>query len=443
MIIHDAIRSLKKDFSKAFFYWVTFVLTTMFIFLFFNICSSDPNLNPLNNSQNVITYVTALVLILCSIDILFANDFYVKLKGKDLAVRLICGGTFGQMAAFLLIQTILLLVLAVPLGIGLAYASIPFVNAFLSMANSGEMMVVVHSDAFIQASAILVYVIFWIIILNLSFAYKNAVGLLMSPSTIICSSDEGMAKLVYTQMTDALGEKSKIAKFVHWLMHATFVKAFFFAVLLIGSMGIVYYNRHLASVASIVGLFGINGVVNNILLPTLNKNITNKKVNNPIVVAYQGFVRRDFKVLRNNIFLFLASAIVLSAMFITKMDYSLSMMAILLSYIVMSTLQVLCLMFRFGTEVSIRARLFKTLKHIGYLDADLKKIIRNEVFFIYGFLMIVSVLYVGNMLFSFFVCGDVGMNIIALLLGCLLVPLVLCCAINLAMYKHAVLESKK
>jgi hypothetical protein len=92
---------LKKTFSKAFFYWLIFVLTTMFIYLFYNISMSDPSVNPLNDTGNMITYVMIIVIILCSIDILFANDFYVKLKGKDLAVRLICGGKFTQIAGFL------------------------------------------------------------------------------------------------------------------------------------------------------------------------------------------------------------------------------------------------------------------------------------------------------------------------------------------------------
>lgn len=132
MILRDALRSLQKDFSKAFFYLLIFVLTTMFIYLFYNIAMSDPSVDPIKNPSSTITYVMILVVILCSVDILFANDFYVKLKGKDLAVRLICGGRFTQIAGFLLVQTMLLLVLAVPLGIFLANCLLPLVNAMMS-----------------------------------------------------------------------------------------------------------------------------------------------------------------------------------------------------------------------------------------------------------------------------------------------------------------------
>ena len=42
MIFRDAIRALKFDKPRTFFYWLTFFLTTLFIFLFFNILFSNP-----------------------------------------------------------------------------------------------------------------------------------------------------------------------------------------------------------------------------------------------------------------------------------------------------------------------------------------------------------------------------------------------------------------
>ena len=56
MIIKDAFRSLINSFSKAFFYWLTFVLTSMFIFLFFNISMSDTvGVHWINNDNGIAT----------------------------------------------------------------------------------------------------------------------------------------------------------------------------------------------------------------------------------------------------------------------------------------------------------------------------------------------------------------------------------------------------
>ena len=41
MIIHDAFMSLKNDMIHSFFYWLTFVISSMFIFLFLVVSMSS------------------------------------------------------------------------------------------------------------------------------------------------------------------------------------------------------------------------------------------------------------------------------------------------------------------------------------------------------------------------------------------------------------------
>ena len=416
MIFQDALRSIKKDFSKAFFYWLIFVLTTMLIYLFFNISMSDPNVNPLNDTGNMITYVMLMVIILCSIDILFANDFYVKLKGKDMAVRLICGAKFYQIAGFLLFQTVLLLVLAAPVGIFLSYASIPVVNSVLAASNHG-FVVTAHPDAILNATIILLYVVFWIILLNLSFAYRNAIGLLINPSTITNLHEEQIFRL------PTIPKK---------LQQGTALAAFFVPLFLI------YCNRGLSVVLSIVGMVGLNGCLSLVVTPWINRQINTRMVEHPRMIAVMGFVRRDLQVLKNNIFLFLVSAVVLVAMLVYSLDNDIAMMTIFLSYIVMTFLQALALMFKFGTEVSIRQRLFQTLNHIGYMYEDQKIIIHREVKYVYGFILVISFLYIFNILLAYTLAGDLSWQTSAVLLGGSVVPLILCGIITLSLYTKAV-----
>ena len=115
MIITDAIRSLKNSMAKAVFYWLTFVLTSLFIFLFFNISMSESlGFTWVENNNDTVTTVTVFVIAVCLIIIFFANDFFVKNKAKELAIRLVCGATFMQLAQYLLVQTFVLLLIALP-----------------------------------------------------------------------------------------------------------------------------------------------------------------------------------------------------------------------------------------------------------------------------------------------------------------------------------------
>ena len=65
MIIRDALRSLKRDFSKAVFYWLTFVLTSAFIFLFFNISMGEElGVTFVYSHDDLATTVTIFVVII-------------------------------------------------------------------------------------------------------------------------------------------------------------------------------------------------------------------------------------------------------------------------------------------------------------------------------------------------------------------------------------------
>ena len=92
MIFRDALRSLKKDIGRAFFYWLTFVLTTIFIFLFLNIAMSEAVGVTFVHTANtdISTNVSLILIVICIVEIIFANDFYVRSKARDLAVRLVC-----------------------------------------------------------------------------------------------------------------------------------------------------------------------------------------------------------------------------------------------------------------------------------------------------------------------------------------------------------------
>ena len=86
MIFKDALRSLKDDFLRSFFYFLTLLVTSMFIYLFFNIMMSDPvGVSLLEGSTDLLaTAVTVSVVVICLIAILFANDFFAKRKAKEL-----------------------------------------------------------------------------------------------------------------------------------------------------------------------------------------------------------------------------------------------------------------------------------------------------------------------------------------------------------------------
>ena len=78
-MLKSALRSIKDDFSRALFYWLTFVLTSMFMFLFFNLTYSDMvGVTFINSRNDIATFTSVLVISICMIVIFFAKNIWYR-----------------------------------------------------------------------------------------------------------------------------------------------------------------------------------------------------------------------------------------------------------------------------------------------------------------------------------------------------------------------------
>ena len=88
-MIKDALKSIRSDLSGSLFYWLTFVLSSMFILMFFHIAYSDSvGVSFINSKNNMKTFMSVIVIAMCMIVIFFTNDFYVKKKAKEFLKKL-------------------------------------------------------------------------------------------------------------------------------------------------------------------------------------------------------------------------------------------------------------------------------------------------------------------------------------------------------------------
>lgn len=200
-----AIRSIKDDFSRSLFYWLTFVLTSMFMFLFFNISyNEEVGVTFINSKNDMATFITVFVVGICMVVIFFANDFFAKKKAKDMAVRLVCGSTYIQIAKFLLYQSAILLVIAIPVGILSAIVSIPIINMILLNCFRTSLVLSFQWDAAFSTALILTVVIFYSTLLNLGYAYRNSIHTLINEEKLNLNNNVPMF-----QMNFKLSKKKK------------------------------------------------------------------------------------------------------------------------------------------------------------------------------------------------------------------------------------------
>ena len=425
MIIRDALRSLKNNFGKALFYWLTFVLTSMFIFLFFNIAMSETvGVSFFYAQQDLALTVTIFVVAVCLIIIFFANDFFIKNKARDLALRLICGATYMQLASYLLVQTFLLLALAIPAGVILALILIPLLNAIISGMMQTAFTISLHFDAIVTTTIVLVSVVFWTTYLNLAFAYRNTAVNLLNDRKMT----NPLAGITLDWERKKMSEKVKtIGGLILYLM----------------PLIMFHFNTEAAVMFAILGMIGFHLVLNSLFIPLLDKIIHERKMDDPKAVARLGFIRTDLQILKNNVILFLVSCILLISMFISGAEKPMEVMLSLLSYVVMNILLSLAIMFRFQTEITSRKKYFRPLEQIGYVGEDLKNVVFREVIFVYTFIIAMAAPYLLSMFLALANKGLMQWSTGGFLLICMILPLIFCCLVTLYYYFTIVFKEKK
>ncbi len=403
MIFREALRALKNDFLRSFFFWLTFVLTSMFIFLFFSIAGTI-------EEQGIITGVTVLVVIVCSMDIFSANSFFIHAKAKDMAVRLICGATYSFLATYLLIQTVILLGLAIPIGIGGTYLLIPLMNQLLHTA------IVIGSDAVLQTSFMIGYILFWIILLNLSFAYKSAASMMLNGQSTLL---HGSANVFYM---GSVSQKSK---------------AILYVILFILPVFVILFVNVPFTLGTIISFAGIYGMISMVAIHFLDQQIDQKKIENPVGIVSLGFLRNDLRELKMNLLLFICTALIFFSLATEVGTGSLERLLIQISYLMMNLLLALAIMFKYATVQSTRIKHFKTMSNLGYLEEEKKKIIRKEVHLLYSFVMILGGIYVGVLLVGMVLHQNYDLSDTIVGIVGYFVPLCLCMLISKQYYKYS------
>lgn len=424
MIIRDAIRGLRYDLPRTFFYWFTFFLTSTFIYLFFNVLMCDPQArNFLTNAEDTgTTFVIIAVVVICLACIQFANDFYVRAKGKDIAVRLICGATFTQLAGYLLTQTIIILLLALPPGILLAHLLMPVLTKVMQAKFQTDYVIQANPDAVMMIVTILGMEVAWFTAVNMSFAYTNSAAVMMNKGTGITS-----------KQGDSFG--SLTSKMPQW------ISAAFWVIFLIGMFVLGFVSEIPVIFTSLFALLGLNGMINNAVIPLMNYDLTHNSLNHPIKLAGKGFVKRDIIQLKNTIILLAASAALLLSLIVTKTDKPLQMILFTMTFVVMNVLLSLMILFKNSTEQSTREPYFNAMFRLGYMKSDLNRVVFNETSFFYGITALIAAGYSLFILLGMIHKGLITLRFSILLIVIILVPLFISYLINMVWYKKTVLKN--
>ena len=427
MIIHDAFMSLKNDMIHSFFYWLTFVISSMFIFLFLVVSMSDAvGVTFVQAKGDVATNLAVFSSVLCMVEIVFANDFYVKSKSRELAVRLVCGATYVQLAQYLLSQTVFLVAVAIPAGILAGTICIPLIGLLMSSITGTPMSINITGEALIWTICILGFVVFWTLILNLSFAYRNSAAQLLNSQTIKTGSSNPFLTAFLEDLNK--GKQGTISRLLALAMFLV-------------PIGLFYYSPSASMIFAAVSLVGLNDLIKNLAMPYLNRHIE-KHITDSEKTGYLGFVRHDLKILKTNLLLLIVTSVLLITILVSTTTAT-DAVLVLITYVAMSTLFSMAILFRYSSDLSFRKKYYRTLSHIGYMQDSEKRMITKEVLTFYGVVIALILFYVINLSASLIIGGNLSVTSTVVLLISAVIPELICMIINRSFYMDVIFNSKK
>ena len=423
-MIKDALKSMKNDLSGSIFYWLTFVLSSMFILLFFHLSYSDTvGVTFINSENNMKTFMAVIVIAMCMIVIFFTNDFYVKKKAKELSVRLVCGSTYASLVMFLLCQTLFLFILAIPVGMVLAVIGMPFVNYLLVNVLKSEFYIALNADAFVSTFIIIAVEIGWCTFVNLGFTYRSSIKNLMD-------GEKGYFKSSLRLPVVFSGKTKMYVSLAAYLLPLVI-----FYMLEKETTGIFIF--------SIVGMIGMYNCFESVFVPYLRDKVENKYIEDPFKVVSLGFLRHNCIILKNNIVLLVTSDIILIGVLVSCINESVDVMIAMISFVVINVLLTFALMFKFSSELMYRKPIYESLRRIGYLDEQLNKIMKDEVFLLYFFVSVLCLLYIINIFVVLMIHSLLDMRLIVGMIIAFIVPVIICALMNYRYYRKVVLGGKK
>lgn len=432
MIFHDALGSLKNDFSRSFFYWLTFLLTTTFSVLFFSVASQEEiGFTLIHASNDVSTTITVFSVVICMIEVFFANDFFIKTKSKALAIQLICGAKFVQLAEYLLCQTFILLALAIPCGILLALGLIPVTNTAISMYLHSSFIIQINSTAIIGTAFVVLTLIFWTTYLNMAFAYRNNASTLLNERSVLTGLSSSLLAGLGINKIENVKKAVKILKGIGSIF------------LFIAPLAFMFRSPDNIFVLSLASMAGFLFTTTTVVIPGISKLLKDCCIQKPVALTFLGFLRTDIRIMRVNVILLVLSSVLLISTLVTGCDTAMLMMMVLLSYIVINILLSLAVMFKFSTDILNRKKYFMTMDQLGYFKRDLNGIILAETTAFYVYVIFSALIPIGFIFALLSMRGMMETPVIVFLIGSFLVPMLVCYLVTLLYYFKTVKVKKE
>ena len=390
-----ALKMLKLEYKKTFFYAFTLVVTVAVVFVFFNYAynpylgnTATQTTQAVTANVNSVNFSTALSMVMITLAILaacYSNSVYLNKKTNEIAIEGISGGSIVEIAEYLMAQNLAVGLIAIPVGLLLGFLLNPIVNKFLfnSLAVEGSLWYV-DSEAMALTIVYIFTQIFAITLINTGFAYRNDILTLLNMDSSI------------KPLKPNTGIRMPVI--IYFILY--FIPFIIYFNGLPDVMNYIFY--------SLIGIYGIYGLYSRGLAWLLEKVQNKFNLSKPIALISVGNLKYSIVKTKSLVLMICFSIVALMGYCIkyisSPSDYSI----IYISYIVCIILMTLMILYKIMLENDSHAHIFKSLYKLGYTSKQIRKIIKKEVFYYYALILFFISSYAVPILVHFVNIGTVS-----------------------------------
>lgn len=438
-LIKLSLVSLKKDLSKSIFYFLTFLLTTIFIFSFFNLAfNPSANIHLGKDDATFVTPIAVFVIGVAMICVFLANNFYVSHKGKEISIILMSGASVYQLGIYLFFQVFMIMVLAIPLGCALGYMLIPVINSIfaLTFVYQGSLFYL-SRETIVATGTILAFEVFWCSLLNLGYCVRSTIASMIHEENKIKLSSlkigdkwNHLDRNQILDLAEVVKENEPVQKnssFSNKVFIVFYIAPIFIFIFLKDSMSFLIF--------SLIGIIGIFGLIKRVLPDIITNRQRQESLGNPIHLISLGFLHSDIQKVFGLLIMILLSSILLTCVTVYTLNQPLVSMVSLMSYVAVMVLMSLTIVFKIGMELNKRKSNFMNLCYLGYSITQLKQIVKLEMRLFYGLILILPLIYQIIILINLLLQKQITIYLTIIIMTIQIIPILCSYWISVQLYK--------
>ena len=351
--------------------------------------------------------------------IIFASNFYISRKTKEIAIMEMSGSSFIGATMYLFYQNLIMSLIAFPLGIVLGSGISMFVNQLIYQYLSYQV-----PFFYIPYTAILDTVICIVVIIVAQLIYAS--GFVYRKDIQYMLSQEGRNNAVDQRMF-------KLPPVIYIVIYLLGI------ILLITTP----YESTSAIVPCCIGAVGISGIVKYCLGNFFRRRKWKRYLADKIQLISISNLQYSLNRAILLIGIYAISTNVMIAIMISQQENPREMMTAIIGFIVVILLLLASIMYKYIMEASTRRMFYYNLYKLGYSYHQLLQIIRKEVFSFYVILIGLPFVYTMIALIQSYIHEGIALDFIIVAVLTQMIPAVLAGIFTYVSYKNSVLQVLK